>query len=151
MWKLYSSETDGIAVKTDCSSFKRGLITNSVINIGRVDYIDYALDGINLDNTFNVLLHKRHNFEHEREVRAMYRITSDDNLSQDGCDIGEYFEVDLSLLIKEIIVAPYADNWLLELIQSVATRYGLKAPVNKSSLADKPKWDPGFPVPFPSV
>ena len=138
MWRLYSRETDGIALKTDFSSFKQSMISDTDIYIGRVSYIDYERHFIPEGNAFNFFLHKRHSFRHEQEVRAMNIIFGEKGFSQDVCDIGKYFEVSLSFLIKEIIVAPYADNWFLELIKSVATRYDLKAPVNKSNLADEP-------------
>ena len=68
-------------------------------------------------------------------------IFGEKGFSQDVYDIGKYFEVNLSFLIKEVIVAPYADNWFLELVKSVATRYDLKAPANKSGLTEEPVWD----------
>ena len=118
MWSLYSREKDGIAVKTDFSSFKQSFTSNRDVYIGRVNYIDYRRDHIPEGNTFNPFLYKRRSFEHEREIRAMNIVLSDKGFAQDVCDIGLYFEVDLSLLIKEVIVAPFADDWLLELITS---------------------------------
>ena len=35
---------------------------------------------------------------------------------------------------------PYVDDWFLKLVQSVAGRYDLNAPIRKSSLADEPTW-----------
>ena len=93
-------------------------------------------------NAFNPFLHKRRSFEHEREVRAIHWISSEKGFAQDVCDTGIYSDIDVSLLIKGVIVAPYADSWFLELVKSVAIRYGLEAPVNKSSLAGEPWWDP---------
>ena len=86
---------------------------------------------------------KRQSFEHEHEVRAVIQHLLDDgnrlNLSP-RFDVGNYYQVDLSILIHEIVVAPYAQDWLVELVQSVADRYNLKAPVVKSPLGDPPKW-----------
>ena len=118
------------------------MIGNTSTYVGKVNYINYESDFIAEGNAFNPFLHKRLSFEHEREVRAMYWILSEKGFAQDVCDIGIYSDIDVSLLIKEVIVAPYADSWFLELIKSVATRYGLEAPVNKSSLAGEPWWDP---------
>ena len=84
-------------------------------------------------------LSKRRSFEHENEVRA---ITNDFPFpgQEDIYTVGNYYEVDLSLLIKEVIVAPYADDWFIDLIKSVTARYGLQVPVSKSRLADEPTW-----------
>ena len=145
MWRLYSRETDGIAIKTDFSSFKKSLTDSQRICVGKVNYVDYEDHFIPENNSLSSYLHKRQSFEHEREVRAIARITpikdGKMDLSQDICDIGKYFQVDLSLLIQEVVVAPYAPDWLLELIKSVATRYDLMASVKKSPLADNPTWD----------
>ena len=53
---------------------------------------------------------------------------------------GIYYEVDLSLLIKEVIIAPFAQDWFVELVNSVVDRYGLNIPIVKSALADTPTW-----------
>ena len=74
MWKLYSREFDGIAVKTDFR-FLRDSLT-----------------------------------------------------------------VDTVALIHEIVVAPFAKDWFLQLVKSVAGRYGLEAPIKRSSLAISPRW-----------
>lgn len=140
MWSLYSREKDGIAIKTDFSSFKQSLVSSTDIHIGKVSYIDYERDFIPGGNAYNPFLHKRHSFEHEREVRAIHTKLSERGFAQDACEIGMYDEVDLSLLIQEVVVAPLAPDWFLELIESVATRYNLQAPVSKSSLAVDPVW-----------
>ena len=140
MWSLYSREKDGIVIKTDFSSFKQSLVSSTDIYIGKVSYIDYESDSIPVGNAFNPFLHKRRSFEHEREVRAVHTKLSERGFAQDVCEIGIYYEVDLSRLIHEVIVAPYADDWLLELIKSVANRYDLEAPVHKSRLAVEPAW-----------
>ena len=146
MWRLYARQTDGIAVKTDFNSLKLSLTSNEDIHIGEVNYVDYRNYFIPEGDTFSAFLHKRQDFNHEREVRAIvqHHPTTDDveDLSHEPYKIGEYFDVDLSLLVKEIVVAPYADDWFLDLIQSVTVhRYGLEVPVVRSDLAQKPIWE----------
>lgn len=139
MWRLYSRETDGIAIKTDFNSFKKSLTSDEDIYVGKVSYVDYENHFIPESNAFYPYLHKRQSFDYEQEVRAI-TLTIPSNMSQDICDIGKYYEVDLSLLIQEVIVAPYAHDWFLELIRSVAARYNLEVPIVKSTLADNPIW-----------
>ena len=151
MWKLYAKDDSGIAIKTNFGSFKKSFTTSQDIFIGRISYIDYKTDSFPHNNLLSAFLCKRKNFEHEHEVRAIVQIPRPDNrnhgqegvidFSQDICDVGNYYKVDLSRLIQEVIVSPYASNWLLERIKSVAFRYKLKAPVVKSDLADFPTWD----------
>ena len=144
MWRLYSREKDGIAIKSSFGSFKKSFTTPEDVFIGKVNYVDYERDFIPEFNILFPFLHKRKSFEHEREVRAIIlTLPSKDgaiDTSQEIFDIGEYYDVDLSLLIQEVIVAPYAPEWFLGLIKSVATRYNLDAPVVKSALADAPTW-----------
>ena len=140
MWSLYSRERDGIAIKTDCSSLKQSLVSSTDISIGSVSYIDYESDSIPGGNTFNPFLRKRRSFKHEQEVRAVLMKLSERGFAQDVCEIGLYYEVDLSLLVHEVIVAPLAPSSFLELVKSVAARYNLQAPVSKSRLAVEPVW-----------
>jgi hypothetical protein len=146
MWKLYARESDGIAIKTEFMSLKLSITSDEDVYIGKVNYADYDKDFIPEGDSFSAFLYKRQDFNHEREVRAIVRLPrptdGEKTLSEDPCEIGEYFDVDLSLLIKEIVVAPCADDWFLDLIQSVTVhRYGLEVPVVRSDLAQKPIWE----------
>ena len=146
MWRLYARETDGVAVKTDFSSFKKSFKSSEDIFVGQVEYVDYEETLIPEYNLFSSYLHKRQDFKHEQEVRAITttwpKTVDEVNQPPDICDVGRNYEVDLSLLIKEVIVAPYADDWFLDLIRSVTVhRYGLEVPVVRSDLAQKPIWE----------
>ena len=144
MWSLYSRERDGIAIKTDFKSLSQSFTCTDSIYIGKVNYVDYDTTFIPEGNLFFPYLHKRQSFEHEREVRAitMKFPTRDGKVdwSTEVDDMGTYYDVDISLLINEVIVAPFADNWFIELVQSVAARYELRAPVSRSGLAESPTW-----------
>ena len=143
MWRLYSSETDGIAIKTDFGSFKQCFTTVQPSRLGRVNYIDYATRFSSIGETVRPFFFKHQSFEHEHEVRAVIQHLVDDRGRKDlspRFDVGDYYQVDLSILIHEIVVAPYAKDWLVELVQSVADCYNVEAPVVKSPLRDPPKW-----------
>ena len=144
MWRLYSREKDGVAIKTDFDSFTKSFTCSEDIHIGKVSYVDYKSEIIPENNLFSPFLHKRKSFAHEHEVRAISWIRHEDDevlkkLRDEGLT-GVYYEVDLSVLIKEVIVAPFAPDWFLELVNSVAASYDLKVPVVKSDLADTPTW-----------
>ena len=146
MWRLYARETDGVAVKTNFSSFKKSLKSSEDIYVGQVEYVDYEETWIPEFNLFSSYLHKRQDFKHEQEVRAITttwpKTVDEVDQPPDICDVGRNYEVDLSLLIKKVIVAPYADDWFLELVRSVAVnRYGLNVPIVRSGLASKPVWE----------
>ena len=159
MWELYSKDSNGIALKTNFGSLAKSFTTNEVVHIGEINYIDYETVGFYGNQWwFSAFLYKRESFEYEREVRAIVQIIPPGNrilplghqdegtegvidLSQNICEMGHYYEVNLSILIHEVIVDPYAPDWFLELVQSVADRYNLESPVIRSTLADNPTWD----------
>ena len=144
MWRLYSREHDGIAIRTDFKSLSQSFTCSDNVFIGKVNYVDYNRTFIPEGSIFYPFLHKRQSFEHEREVRAItLNLLACDgkiDLSQEVHAEGEYYTVNLSLLVQEVIVAPYASDWFLGLVQSVAVRYGLKASVTRSRLAEPPTW-----------
>ena len=144
MWRLYAREEDGIAIKTDFNSFKNSFTCSGDIYIGSVNYVDYNSHFIPESNTFFPYLHKRKSFEHENEVRAISSIHKRDgevykNLRDDNIN-GVYYNVDLSLLIHKVIVAPFAPDWFLELVKSAATRYNFNFKVVRSTQAENPTW-----------
>lgn len=136
MWKIYSAPSAGVAIKTDFGSLADAFTSKVPVNIGSVHYIDYETDKIPDQSPDGPFLRKRYHFEHEREVRAI--VVS--QLPLEEHDSGMSLPVDLSTLVHEVVVSPLAQNWLAELVKSVATKYGLAAPVIASSLADGPSW-----------
>ena len=157
MWKLYSSAQGGVAIKTDFDSLENSFKTDEQIYIERVRYVDYDTDRIPEDDPLAPYLHKRQSFEHEREVRAIVQNPPPGiNLSELRTSIrnieeilsrkwmdspsGAYYEVDLNLLIKEVIVDPFAPDWFPALVNAVAERYQLEAPIVLSSLTALPNF-----------
>ncbi len=143
MWARYSRLDDGVAIKTNFQALANSLVCDTEVFIGQVSYVDYQATFIPEENMFDRYLHKRKGFEHEKEVRAIVmRFPSNvmRSPSKKVNDDGEYFEVNLSKLIHEVVVAPFAPDWFFELVKSVATRYCITAPVTKSSMADSPVW-----------
>ena len=144
MWRLYSRERDGIAIRTDFDSLSKSLIGTSDTYIGSVSYVDYDSTFIREDNLFAPYMYKRKSFEHEREVRALIAKLPSNNegtvVIPDTPAVGVYEPTDLSILVKEIVVGPYAEDWFLRLVESVASGYGLEAAVSRSSDSQEPVW-----------
>ena len=134
MWGLYATRDAGIAIQTNFESLRESFKSDHTVYIGQVKYIDYHADPMDSSHILRALLHKRHHFEHEREVRAIVEEPAQPSEQQTEC----YCEVDLSMLIKRVVVSPLAPPWLSELVISVAARYNLAAPVIASKLAERP-------------
>lgn len=144
MWKLYADWERGIAVRTTFRDMRESFTCSEDIFIGLVRYIDYETEEIDLSLQLEPYITKRKSFEHEREVRAISVLTEYENgqpvSSEEKYAAGLYHEVDLDRLIGEVLVAPRAADWFVELVGSVMHRYGLEADVRRSTLADPPPW-----------
>ena len=147
MWKLYVKSGDGIAIE---SSYKRlvdcmATYSEFEVNVGMINYIDYGREAIPRQNLLSPFMYKRKNFEYEKELRALIwtpqygkNTGGDDPANNFISYTGLPVPVDLAILINRVLVAPTAPAWMLDLIKSVTTRYGLNISVQQSDLASKP-------------
>ena len=142
MWRLYTRERDGVAIKTVFARFKEALVGEQDITVSRVSYQDYRTESIPFGNALLPLFHKRISFQHEQEVRALYMVHPANE--RPGEEVGGYCRVDLSKLVEEIVVAPFAEDWFVDLVRSLGARYGVGDRVRASTLSD----DPTFTLPY---
>ncbi len=142
MWKLYG---DSIAIR---STFRR--LADSFgdspeqVHIGIVEYIDYEFDTTRSapDNMLTYLLHKRPDFGYEAELRALTLLapsSAEDPDSAPEIEGGVRIKADLDTLIDEIYVSPRSERWVTDVVQSIAGKYGLYKPVERSKLLDPPE------------
>lgn len=150
MWQLYTSLGEGLAVRSTvqslinaCSDTK---VTDRVIWIGTVDYIDYETGRIPPDNIYFPLMSKRTSFSHEVELRA---VASGCEISAAGLPQGTWellnesgydHPIDLTTLIESIFVSPSAPGWYEPMVRKIVDRYRLYKPVQPSNLNVKPIW-----------
>ena len=59
----------------------------------------------------------------------------------DICDTGMLFNIEVNELIDEVIVSPYAEDWITETVRSVVQKFGFNFKVNPSTLLDDPALD----------
>ena len=95
-------------------------------------------------------MHKRKSFKYERELRAIaqpldpglkipYHITEaiEEILKKQGqLTRGIYLGVNLETFVERIYVSPLSEEWLVNLVKSIAKKYNLDKEVEFSSLAD---------------
>ena len=55
--------------------------------------------------------------------------------------IGMLFNIDVNMLIDEVIVSPYAKDWVTETLRSVVQKFGFNFDVKPSTLLDTPTSD----------
>lgn len=142
LWQEFTQVTYGIAIKTDFQTLKKCFENEDKCSIGRVKYIDYTTDSIPAGNIYYPFMYKRKNFEIEKEVRVIINAwplgSGYIDATQEICKVGKYYNVDVSVLVKEVIVSPEAENWFVDLVNTMVSRYGLNVPVNQSKLNIKP-------------
>ncbi|MDH0863236.1 DUF2971 domain-containing protein [Mitsuaria sp. GD03876] len=142
MWRIFLKSNDGVAIRTTVSSLKEQLRRTYLhVEFGRVRYIDYSEDFISHLRTFYPYFHKRKDFEHEKEVRAVvWNMPS--GTHQIRVEPGsKVFSIDVNPveLIHSIVIAPKADSWFKQLVEKVVkNRYGLNCEITSSKVDTAP-------------
>jgi hypothetical protein len=124
----------------------RGQTDSHGINIGHVDYIDYATADLPPYNIDYPYLHKRHGFRHEQEIRAVAMITdgAQKAFEAGGVDLeitkgGLAIPVDVETLIEAVYVSPLGSGSFERVVRATLGQFGYRSiPVDKSTLADDP-------------
>ncbi|MEP6484075.1 MAG: DUF2971 domain-containing protein [Rudaea sp.] len=81
-----------------------------------------------------LMLLKRRAFSYEEEVRLLF-VTREDTP-----DV-IHLHADIGNIISQILVSPYADEWMMESIKTlISNTYGINATVERSSLDRAPSW-----------
>ena len=160
MWNLYSHENAGIAIQSTTTRLSKCFRDNNddTIWIGKVQYLDFSKDWMSKwNNLFQAFVTKRKSFEYENEIRALTCLP-DDSLSsewivvktanrervssskrrivnpRDLTDKGKYVNANLQTLIEKVYIAPYAESWFEEVVESLLSKYELNSTVTKSDL-----------------
>lgn len=129
MWSLYAKD-GGIAIKTTGEKLKKCFQDEQKdIYITPVTYIDYKKDFLPEGNVFYLGTHKRKSFSHENEIRCMYL-----NQGEFLDNFGMYININVSELIEEIYISPYAPAYMQDTVKSLVTTFGYGIPVMKSPL-----------------
>jgi hypothetical protein len=129
MWRLYSSYLpNAIAVRTSFGGLYRALGRNPSIKIGRVRYLDMNKHYAGINDAF---WRKRTSFQHEREVRA---IVTD----YQSPEVGKLISCDTEILVEQIFVSPEAPSWLVDVVNDVNQKFGIKIAVSESGLLEEP-------------
>jgi len=123
MWRVYS-EPFGVCIQSTYDSLinsfndeEYGFYRKShKVYIGEVKYVDWDSYIIPRDNMFWPLMHKKREFDYERELRC---IVWDQKKS--SVKVG----IDLERLVHKIYINPYTPAWFHQVISSLCAKYGL--------------------------
>lgn len=147
LWKLYTNYYDGIAIVTDFNKLSQLFKdykyqdTHQIV-YGQVHYRDFNEESFIDGNTASPFFFKRNSFLHENEFRALLQPFI---MGEDGYPIDDSTKYPYSIsipfdpddLIEKIVVAPYAPEWIVELVKQVVNNTECSIPVIKSELFEK--------------
>jgi hypothetical protein len=140
MWKVYAA--DAVCIRStyrklcgvlNAPTDPRDDWPTNEYRVGQVKYIDYTKDSIDNMHGLAAFMHKRIEFAHEREVRAV-SVDSKPPLQPAPRAV----PVDLGALVTGVLVAPGTRDWFVDVVESLLTDYGLNVPVTRSALDQEP-------------
>jgi hypothetical protein len=134
MWERYGK----VAIRSTFSTL-RSLLGPWAIDAGVVRYIDYTRERLPSFNTLEHIMHKRHFFGDEREVRAVVCSTLPDHIRAEQIDPyltpdhdGFLAPVDLNALIQGVVLYPDADGDLAARVAELCVAGNLPSPVRSA-------------------
>lgn len=152
MWKIFLNTKNGIAIKSTVGNLINSLAkTEKDIFISKVYYRDFEkvtfMELISEEHnrrfegrmgSINQFNYKRISFEHEKELRLYYIDLPIPHPIKNGVDREplscQRIDIDTTELIREVVIAPFADNWFKNLVEQVISRLSLDLIVSKSNL-----------------
>ena len=141
---------------------------NIDVYIGKVRYIDHQdfkvpKNILDMNTIYLPFFYKRKAFKYESEVRAIidaspyikedfFRVKKEPDIDRKSINLqqllkieypeikkrGRNLKVDLNMLIDEVIISPYAEDWVTKTVRSIVHQYGFNFQVNPSTLLDDP-------------
>lgn len=135
MWKIYGESESSVCIVTNLEKIKSSFIPPDGYKmiIAKVEYISHDTDSFKIEHKLAPFMHKSNFYTYEQEVRII-GYNSFCKFKEMRADFGTKIKLDITNLIQEIKVSPYAPNWFFELLKSVCKKYDLDIPVNRSKI-----------------
>lgn len=134
MWEQYAQKNEGLAIVSTFKKLNDAFRKNVdyKIHFKHVKYIDYSNIKKPSTDPVKPFAYKRKSFEHEKEVRAIIHCVEKKNNKEKGVLV----PIGINKIIDKIYVAPYAEDWIVDLVNNLIEKYELNVPVIKSRLYD---------------
>lgn len=145
MWEEYMKNDEGVCIQSSVRKLKESISNHPypAVHIFKVEYYDdnFKTPIVSDGRAVERFIYKRKDFVDDQEIRAIAGAYSgDDDWFRNESVIendGIYVRVCLDTLIEKIYVCPKSKKWLLDLVKSVSTKYGLDKEVIQSPLVSK--------------
>jgi hypothetical protein len=145
MWNLYSSSSEGIAIVTRVKLLAQAFLdyhetqkvngfTSLYARLSEVEYVDPTSSEEQWIEGDELLFYKRKGFDAEREVRLIVI----HHRPPAGVSWSLPLEMELGEFVEEVIVAPRAPHWFLDLVTQVSPK-GFR--IRRSALHGSPEWE----------
>ena len=154
MWKLYGSTTGSVAIQSTYKKLASALpeqiymddVPAGEVYLGAVQYKDYdnRTDWILGGNVMYPFMHKRKEFQHEVEVRAL--TWTMEGMSKARREGGNYMPlgiraaVDIGSIVDTIRVQPATPPWVTRAIEALIEKYGWGLKVTRSVIDVEPRY-----------
>jgi hypothetical protein len=143
MWGKYVRDDVGVVIQSTFKKFESVFSEYSDIHLGIIRYINFEIEETPKGNFYHDFLHKRKQFTGDQELRAITHYKTDSNpVSEEELNsiTGRSVKINLNELIEKIYVSPTSPAWFLELTKSVTKKFGITAPVEESTISQKPDY-----------
>lgn len=141
MWSIYGRSTTALAITTTVGQLRDTIEAVSIphnLAIAKVRYVKHWRDPkLKINPYSNVFAYKVKAYEFEKEVRVIIDRFHEE-FDAEITDTGMRVQISLDKLLRSVVIAPEAPPWFLGLIEGVAIKYGVGAPVRRSKLAFDP-------------
>jgi hypothetical protein len=138
MWRIYTGANYGVAIRSTYERLKSLLPESAGLahHCGRVNYVDFKRDILDLDSYSLPYFYKRRSFEHEREVRMILQDLSGAKLPAKKIQLSPR---QINDLILSVHLSPGAPSWFKSLVHDINYDYGLERDPVLSSLDESPE------------
>ncbi|MEO8760011.1 MAG: DUF2971 domain-containing protein [Bacteroidia bacterium] len=154
MWKIFLKTNNGIAIKSTVKRIKNSLEnTQENIHISKINYRDFSRttffdlmkepqniwpNSNGRGGSVNQYNYKRKSFEHEKELRLIFIDLPIPHAIINGIPRepleDKIIDIDLTKLIEEVVIAPFADKWFKSLVERLIKQLNLDFKVLESNL-----------------
>ena len=144
LWEQYGTEAGAIAIQSTYDKLAEAFPSDpgKTVYMGMIQYKDYTdpdeytnFPDNSIINTISLFFHKRIEYQHEKEVRALIPLSPEVVNDQDGIKIN----IDVDKTIEEIRMRPRTPKWITEVVTKLIKKYDLHLKVKPSQLDEELK------------
>lgn len=144
MWRIYGGGLFGVAIQSTTHRLRKALPQlvetahgRAPIKIGYVQYVSSAdISTVVEHNSFTRFLRKHAAYEHEHELRVLFRVPYADELHGFvESAAGHGVPIEVASLVETVVISPLAPPWFADVGERICGAAGYQLPVIRSIIA----------------